>query len=173
MLEIIYYVAASVDGFIATPDGSVDWLSAFEGEDDYGYAEFYARVDAILIGRRTYEQVRSFGPWPYSDKPTWVFSRRELTRLPDGVTGTAGSPAAVASELEDTGFQNAWLVGGGELAGSFAREGLLTSCIITVMPVLLGDGIRLFGGSCARARLELESTTRYGDVVQVVYGLPH
>jgi hypothetical protein len=70
MPEIVYYVAASLDGYIATTEGKVDWLSAFEGtEEDYGYAEFYSTVDALLLGSRTYEQILAFGEWPYSGKP--------------------------------------------------------------------------------------------------------
>ena len=126
-LEVVYYVAVSLDGFIATPDGGVDWLAPFEGGDeDYGYAAFYASVDAVLLGRRTCRQALSFGAWPYADKPCWVFSRRgrrELSAVPTGVTTTAASPREVVAGLERRGVGRAWLVGGGELAGSFRDQG--------------------------------------------------
>lgn len=171
-LEIVYYVATSIDGFIATADGSVDWLSEFEhGSEDYGYAEFLAGVDALLIGRTTYEQVLTFGEWPYAGKPTWVFAHGELSRTPAGVRGTAEAPEAVAGTLAESGVKRAWLVGGGELAGAFGRAGLITSCIISVMPVLLGEGVPLFGGHGVSRRLALESSTQIGDVVQNVYGV--
>ena len=69
--EIVYYVATSIDGYIASPDGSVEWLSPYEGKgEDYGYTEFYDSVDGVLLGSRTYEKALSFGAWPYSDKPS-------------------------------------------------------------------------------------------------------
>ena len=79
MPEVIYYVATSLDSYIATPDGGVDWLAPFQsGEEDYGYAASYASVDALLIGSQTCAQFLSFGSWPYKGKPCWLFSRRVL-----------------------------------------------------------------------------------------------
>jgi dihydrofolate reductase len=173
MLQIVYYVAASADGFIAAEDGSVDWLSQFEGSEDYGYADFYSGIDAVLIGRTTFEQVLTFGDWPYSEKPTWVFSRRELATLPEGVQRTADAPALFSEKLEASGHQRAWLVGGGALAGSFAGAGLITDIIVSVMPVLLGRGVGLFGETGVDARLELESSARFGHVIQNTYQLPN
>jgi len=168
--EIVYYVAASVDGFIATPDGGVDWLSPFEGgDDDYGYRGFLAGVDAILIGRTTYEQILTFGDWPYGGKNSWVFSHRKLPVVAEEITVTSEMPTEVASMLDIAGVNGAGLVGGGELAGSFARAGLITRYIISVMPVLLGHGVRLLGSQRASGELVLESTARMGEVVQNVY----
>ncbi len=169
MPEIVYYVAASVDGYIATADGGADWLSPFEGDDDYGYTEFLAGVDAILLGRATYEQILTFGDWPYAGKTSWVLSHHALPDIAERVTVTADTPSDVAAMLDAAGVNRAWLVGGGELAGSFARKGLITSYIISVMPVMLGDGIRLLGRQGAPGHLVLESTTRMGKVVQSAY----
>lgn len=167
--EIIYYVAASLDGFIATADGGVEWLSESEGAEDYGYAEFLSGVDALLIGRTTYEQMLTFGEWPYSGKPAWVFSHRDLPGAPDGVTVTPLAPSDVVAHIDTSGTNRVWLVGGGELAGSLARAGLITCYIVSVMPVLLGDGVRLLGSKGASELLRLESTVRFGDVVQNTY----
>jgi dihydrofolate reductase len=146
MPEIIYYVAASLDGFIATPDGGIAWLAPFEAPgEDYGYAAFYASVDALLLGSRTYEQALSFGEWPYAGKPCWVFSRSPLSQARPEVTGTDRSPREAAAELDSRGIRRAWLVGGGQLAGAFRDEGLITEVIVALIPVILGAGISLFG----------------------------
>jgi dihydrofolate reductase len=146
MPELIYYVAASLDGFIATPDGGIGWLAPFEATgEDYGYAAFYASIDALLLGSRTYEQALGFDPWPYPGKPCWVFSRRPQNRARPEVVVTAQSPGAVASDLDARGIRRAWLVGGGQLAGAFRAEGLIGEYILAVIPVILGAGIPLFG----------------------------
>ena len=170
MPEIIYYVAASIDGYIATPDGGVDWLAPFEGGlEDYGYSAFYDSVDAILLGSRTYEQVLTFGDWPYPGKPSWVFSAREFPVEPE-VTFTHASPVEIAADLDAPGTRRAWLVGGAALASSFRNVGLITEYIISVMPVVLGGGIPLFAKPGPREKLTLVSEMRYEDgVVQLTY----
>lgn len=82
-IEIVYYVAASLDGFIATPDGGIEWLKPFEGgEEDYGYGAFYASVEAVLLGRVTYEKSLEFPEWPYAGKPYWSSRGQTETRPP-------------------------------------------------------------------------------------------
>lgn len=164
MLEIVYYVASSLDGYIATSDGGLEWLAPFEAADeDYGYAEFYASVEAVLLGGRTYEQVLDFGEWPYPGKPVRVFSSRALEVAgPDTVVASA-SPSRVASELEARGIRRAWLVGGGTLAASFRAAGLITEYIVSTIPVILGSGIPLFGAPGPQQRLRLVETTSYPD----------
>jgi len=172
--EIIYYVAASVDGFIATPDGGVEWLAEFEqSAEDYGYGEFLGSVDSLLMGSRTYEQVLGFGRWPYAGKPTWVFTHREL-HAAEGVTLTAEAPRAVARALDEAGHVRAWLVGGAALAAAFRADGLITGYIVSVMPVLLGKGIPLLGATGEREHLRLLGSTRYeSGVVQARYAAGH
>jgi dihydrofolate reductase len=168
--EIVYYVAASLDGFIATPDGRVEWLAPFEASgDDYGYAAFLASVDVLLLGRTTYEQVLTFGPWPYAGKLSMVFSRRPLA--PEaGVTLTARSPVDVAAELDARNLRRAWLVGGGALAASFRAAALITEYIVSVMPVVLGGGVPLFAADGPQERLRLiESTPFESGVIQARY----
>lgn len=169
MPKVFYYVASSLDGFIATEDGSVDWLDPFQRADtDYGYSEFFAGIDALLIGRRTYEQTLSFGPSPYGDKPVLVLSSRDLPASAR-VEVADLSPVAALKRLEDKGASRVWLVGGGELAGSCARSGLIDSYIISIMPVFLGTGAPLLGRSGAEVRLALAGTERFGDVMQCTY----
>lgn len=110
--EIVYYVAASLDGFIATPDGGIEWLQPFENTgEDYGYAQFYASVEAVLMGRKTYEQCLQFPEWPYAGKPYWMFSR-----------SNGNTPTNVVAEMRSRGIRRAWLVGGGKLAAAFPRR---------------------------------------------------
>lgn len=164
MPHVIYYVASTVDGFIATADGGLEWLAPFEASDeDYGYRAFYESVDAVLLGSRTYEQMLAFGEWPYRDKPTYVFSSRQLSAENPSVIVTSSAPAVVLGELDDLGVQRAWLVGGGSLAGAFATSGLIDEYIVSVAPVLLGRGVPLLGGADHQAMLELLDATRYPD----------
>jgi dihydrofolate reductase len=169
--EVVYYVAASLDGYIATSDGGIEWLSPFEGKgEDYGYAAFYASIDAILLGRRTYEQCLTFGEWPYPGKPCWVFSHGAMKTTRPGVTSTNRDPRQMASELQARGLQRAWLVGGGELAGAFRREGLISEYIVSVIPVILGAGIPLFSSGMAHEALKLVETNAYpSGIVQLRY----
>jgi dihydrofolate reductase len=159
-IEIVYYVAASLDGFIATPDGGIDWLKPFEGgAEDYDYGEFYASVEAVLMGRKTYEQSLQFPEWPYAGKPYWVFSR-----------SNGNTPSSVVKEMQARGLRRAWLVGGGKLAAAFRAEGLITEHIVSVIPVLLGSGIPLFDGPGSAETLKLLGSKTYDSgIVQLRY----
>src|SRR5437016_10927292 len=145
MLEVIYYVASSVDGYIATVDGGVDWLSRFHVSwEIHGAGKFEASVDALLLGSHTYEFALKLGQWPSPNKPSWVFTRRDLRVLHPSITLTSESPREVVESLASRGMRSAWLMGGGKLAASFHEQGLISRCIISVFPILLGSGIPLF-----------------------------
>jgi dihydrofolate reductase len=169
--EVIYYVASSLDAFIGPPDGGVEWLSPFEGgSEDYGYATFYDSVDSVLLGRKTYEQSLTFGQWPYQGKRCWVFSRQELKVTKPGVTLTQDSPRQVVHEMGAQGLRRAWLVGGGKLAGAFRAEGLIAEYIVSVIPTVLGAGVRMFGEDGSPEKLTLVESKRYpSGIVQVRY----
>jgi dihydrofolate reductase len=169
--EVIYYVAASVDGYIATPDSGIEWLAPFEETDeDYGYAQFYESVEAVLLGRRTYETSLAFHEWPYPGKPCWVFSHGNIRSLSTDVTRTAQNPTEVMSEIETRGLRRAWLVGGGALAASFRSQGLITEYIVTIVPVILGAGVPLFADSGPLERLKLVEANSYPKgLVQLRY----
>ena len=162
-LEIVYYVAASVDGFIATPDGGIEWLKPFENTgEDYGYGEFYASIEAVLMGRKTYEQCLQFPEWPYAGKPYWVFSR-----------SNGNTPSGVVKEMQARGLRRAWLVGGGKLAAAFRAEGLITEYMVSIVPVLLGSGIALFDGPAPAETLRLLGAKTYeSGIVQLRYLSP-
>jgi len=167
---IVYYIAASLDGFIGTLEGGIDWLASFEGRaEDHGYAAFYATVDAVLVGGRTYEACLKHGEWPFPGKPCWVLTKQDRDARHE-VTFTDLEPLAVARELEALGVKRAWLVGGGELAGAFRDAGLIDEYVISHVPAILGDGIPIFGFSSEREELALVGSRSFSDgVVQNHY----
>lgn len=141
-----YYVAASLDGFIAGPDGEIDWLDVADlPDEDFGYAAFFESVDALIMGRKTWDFVAEVRPWPYGSRPVRVFSHRSLDPGELPVVRATGEPSRVVGELEEAGHEHVWLVGGGGLASALVESGDLTDLILTVIPVTLGHGIPLFG----------------------------
>lgn len=139
------FVGTSLDGFIARPNGAFDFLDA-GGNEPHGYEEFMASVDALVIGRHTFDVVLGFGGWAYGQKPVFVLSTRPLPPLPAGavVERLAGEPAAIVTQLEARGVGHAY-VDGGITIQRFLRAGLIQRLIITRVPVLIGAGIPLFG----------------------------
>ena len=139
------FIATSVDGFIARANGDLDWLPAGEVEE-HGYEAFIATVDALVIGRNTFETVLTFDAWPYGEKPVYVLSTRALASAPDGavVERMSGPPADIVSQLTARGVRHAY-VDGGITIQRFLQAGLIQRLIITRVPVLLGTGIPLFG----------------------------
>jgi len=170
-MEVVYYVASSLDGYIATAGGGIEWLRPFEqGGEDYGYADFYASIDCVLLGRHTYEQSQSLGEWPYPKKPCWVFSRTRNGPSEPGVRFTANAPRVALAEAEGEGCKRAWLVGGGKLAAAFRADGLISEHIVSVIPVLLGGGIPLFDGPGQLEWLNLAESRIYpSGIVQLRY----
>ncbi|MFN7160054.1 MAG: dihydrofolate reductase family protein [Candidatus Gracilibacteria bacterium] len=141
---ITLYIAQSIDGYIATPDGSVDWLSPFEGlEEDYGYKVFLDTVDTLIIGRKTFDQIVSFGVWPFFDKKVYVLSRNNAPEnIPEGVTFF--KEFEEIKKVMEVSKGNAWLVGGGEIIKLFLESSSIDELILSTIPVMLGDGIPLF-----------------------------
>ena len=139
------FVGTSLDGFIARPDGAFDFLPVGGGEP-HGYHEFMASVDALVIGRKTFETVLAFDEWPYGDKPTFVLSSRPLAPAPPGasVERMSGSPADLVAQLAARGIGHIYVDGGVTIQG-FLAAGLIQRLIITRVPVLIGVGIPLFG----------------------------
>ena len=169
MAQVVYYVAVSLDGLIATADGGVEWLEPFQTSgSDYGYDEFFSGVDALIMGSRTYEQTLTFGPSPYGGKRVLVLSARGLQPSPSVEIADLG-PGEAVELLATAGASKIWLVGGGELAGSFAREGLVDLYILSTMPVMLGSGVPLLGKRGASGAFKLEHIERFDDVVQCRY----
>ncbi len=155
------FIGTSVDGFIARPDGALDFLPA-DGGEPHGYHEFFASVDALVIGRKTFETVAAFSEWPYADKPVVVLSSRKLdiSKVPSSVEQMQGPPREIVVKLEARGIRHIY-VDGGVTIQQFLREGLIQRLIITRVPVLIGKGVPLFGPLPKDIRLEHVGTRHY------------
>ena len=145
-MTLSVYIAISLDGFIARPDGDVSWLDPYT--EDCGFEEFFASVDCLVMGRNSFEKVLSFDvEWPYGEKRVVVLSRAGV-EIPEGLSGTveqmAGSPAEVVAALTERGCKHLYIDGGATIRG-FLAAGLVDSIILTRVPLLLGSGIPLFG----------------------------
>ena len=164
------FVGISVDGFMARTDGELDFLPEGGGEP-HGYDEFINTVDALVIGRKTYETVLGFGSWAYGDKPVFVLSTRELAPSPAGarVQRMAGEPGEIVAMLGELGIEHIYVDGGLTIQG-FLRAGLIQRLIITRVPVLIGNGIPLFGAVAQDIRLHHVATRSYASgLVQSEY----
>jgi len=163
------FVGASVDGFIARPDGAFDFLP--DSPEPHGYEEFFASVDALLMGRKTYETVLGFGGWPYGSKPVFVLSRKPLASVPEGapIVRLSGSPQEVMAQLTSRGIGHVY-VDGGQTVQQFLRAGLIDRITVTRVPVLIGSGISIFGALDADVHLEHVATRTYpSGLVQSEY----
>jgi dihydrofolate reductase len=167
------FVGTSLDGFIARPNGDLDFLPAGGGEP-HGYDEFIASVDVIVIGRKTFEKVLTLGPWPYGDKRVAVLSSGHVDLSAAGtgvVEQMAGPPAEVASQLAASGAHHLYVDGGITIQG-FLNAGLIQHLVITRVPVLIGDGIPLFGNLTRDIRLRHVATRHFrSGLVQSEYNV--
>jgi len=164
------FVGTSLDGFIARANGDLDFLEAGGGEP-HGYDEFIATVDALVIGRKTFETVLTFGSWPYGNKPVFVLSTRSLAPTPPGamVERMSGAPADIVSQLAARGIGHIY-VDGGITIQRFLEAGLIHRLIITRVPVLIGGGIPLFGAVPRDIPLKHVATRHYASgLVQSEY----
>ncbi len=170
-MMVSVFVGASVDGFIARPNGALDFLPEGGGEP-HGYNEFIASVDAIVIGRKTFETVLAFDAWPYGDKRVVVLSSRpvDFSAVRGGVVEQmAGPPADIVSQLAASGVHHLY-VDGGITIQRFLRVGLIQRLVITRVPVLIGDGVPLFGTLPRDIRLRHVATRHYpSGLVQSEY----
>ncbi len=165
-----YYVAASLDGCIATPDGGVDWLRPYQ-QHDYGFRTFMAEIGGAFLGRATFDKSLALGPWPLRSTPTVVMTSRPLQDAPDGVEPREGDVAAAYQHLAARVAEgDIWLLGGGGLAAQCLDAGLLDEVELYAMPVVLGDGLPLFGRTQRPIDLRLvTSTPLAGGVVRSIY----
>ncbi len=165
------FIATSIDGFIARHDGGLDWLPTDECEP-HGYDEFMASVDAIVIGRKTFETVLSFGGWAYGRKPVVVLSSKmaELKAPADAICDfMAGDPTEILTRLIQRGWGHVYVDGGITIQG-FLQAGLIQRIVITRIPVLLGAGIPLFGPLSHDVRLKHVTTRSFpSGMVQSEY----
>lgn len=171
MRELRVFIAASLDGFIARPDGDLSWLTVVERPDeDYGYAAFMAEVDTVLLGRKTYEKILSFGgEFPYGDRTCYVFSKQPVPP-PGRVNYFAGDPSKLVAELRQQPGQHLFCDGGALTIQALQQADLIDRYTISLIPILLGDGIRLFQGQCPEQGLRLvEQRSFPSGLLQVTY----
>jgi dihydrofolate reductase len=174
-MKATVYIATSVDGFIARKNGAIDWLpngGDAESGEDYGYQEFIDSVDALVMGRNSYESALSFDSWPYGEKPVVVLSSRQVD-IPDDSAMTVESmcapPREVVRRLAERGFKHLYIDGGKTIQG-FLNEGLIQRLIITKVPILIGTGIPLFNALPHDVRLRhLETLQFENGLVQSKY----
>jgi dihydrofolate reductase len=175
--RITLYIATSLDGFVADEEGGVAWLEEFEGgsEDEGGgagsYEAFFESVDCLVMGSRTYEQVLGFGEWPYGDRPTYVVTNRDLPCATKRVEFVSGEVETIADDLTRE-YDHVWLVGGTALARSFLDVSRVDEIRLSVVPILLGDGIPLFGNGAGEHGLSLLDSTQYRNgIVELHYAM--
>lgn len=162
------FIATSLDGFIAGPDDDLSWLFT---DTDYGFDDFYASVDALIMGRGTYDVVQKLGKWPYVGKKVVVVSRqKEIEIRTPETTSFLGDLEELKARLEKEGSVNVWLVGGGELVVSCLNLGLIDQVVVSLHPVLLGQGVPLFPAKFPKTRLDLlEAESFDSGLVQLTY----
>ncbi len=168
----VYYVATSLDGFIAGENDDISWLDPYPATE-VGYDQFIAGIDGLVMGRRTYEIARSFGEWPHASRPTAVATHRQLADPPPGVFAVDGPPQTMLDAVRTRGAEGrVWLEGGADLAGQFLAAGLIDELELGIIPVLLGRGVPLFGGTpCPRLDLKWAKALPNG-IVHALYLVP-
>lgn len=180
MARTVYYAAMSLDGFIAEPEEKLTWLTGFDGPGSVAegsqpikdsYPEFMRGIGSLVMGSKTYDFLRDLEKWPYDAMPTWVYTRRDLARVEGAnLTFTSGDVADLHGEmLAAAGGQDLWVIGGGDLASQYVAAGLLDLIRVTVVPIILGDGLPLFAQPLSRPMKLLEVTPFDTGMVELSY----
>jgi len=164
MPKIIVYIATSLDGYIAREDGSINWLPE---SAESGYDTFYKSVDTVIMGKTTYDQVLTFGEYPYKDKKSFVFTTTNQNK-DDNVEFVSDVDKFVKDGFPGLG-KNIWLVGGAQIIASFLKQKVVDEMIVTIIPVILGKGIPLFKNIESETKLELIKTKKYTQLVDLHY----
>lgn len=170
MRKIRLFIASSLDGYIARESGEIDWLFT---DADYGYTEFYAQIDTVLMGRKTYEQVLTFEQYPYREKKAFVFSKQSQNQQEENVEFIGEDCQTFIESLRQSPGQDIWIVGGGELIHYFLKQGWIDELILSIHPIILGCGIPLIlSGVELDISLGLKQVKTYpSGLLQVSYDL--
>ena len=172
--KVIVHIATSADGYIARPDGDLEWLTSRPApEGFYGMEAFMKTIDTMLLGRKTYEASLRMGAKFGSNDCYIIFSRHAPPAdAPPGVEFVNGPIGPFVSRLQEQPGKDIWLMGGGELIASFLDEDAIDEFVITVVPIFIGDGIPLIARRHRNVPLELQSTERFEDgLVQLHYSV--
>ena len=168
MRKVKLFIACSLDGFIARQDGAIDWLFT---DNDYGYQAFYDSIDTTLMGNKTYEQLISFGDFPYQEKKNYVFTRQFDLESTEWMTFITEDMVAFTKALKKYAGKDIWLIGGGAIINILYQAGLIDEYILAINPIILGSGIPLFPGPIGEQKLKLLDTKTYpSGLVQITYG---
>jgi dihydrofolate reductase len=162
MRKIRLFIGSSLDGYIARTSGEVDWLFT---DYDYGYAEFLAEIDTVLMGNKTYRQILGFGEYPYKGKKGFVFSQILQGEKDNNVEFVGGDLKSFIDRLRPSSAGDIWLVGGAQIIHYFLKYDLLDELILSIHPIILGDGIPLI------VRCQIETTLKLKDVKTYDSGL--
>lgn len=173
MARVRFYVATSLDGFIADREGSVDWLAPYDARL-YGYDRFVGEVGALIMGRRTYELIFAIGEeWPYAGKPVYVLTSTSLGDVPPGVVMTTRGIRAALQQAREKTRKDIWIVGGAVTMQSALEEGVVDMMEIFLVPVLLGSGLSLLNDLTRRPTLTFDGIEAFPDgVVKLRYLVP-
>ena len=175
MRKIIFYSAASLNGKISRPDGSVDWLEKLPNPDktDHGYAAFYDSIDTTIQGGKTYRQIIGWDiEFPYIGKTNYVVTRNQQLENNGYVEFVTEKPVAFFQNLKKQDGKDIWLIGGGQINTLFLNAGLIDEIRVFIMPIILPDGIELFEMLPDEKMLELKATKEYtSGAVELVYGI--
>lgn len=175
MTKTSVFIATSLDRFIAREDGGIDWLPVPDansgGGEDYGYKDFIKTIDAMVMGRNTFELVRTFDEWYYGDMPVFVLTNQGVD-IPDRISKTvsqmSGEPMEIVEQLKENGYNHLYIDGGKTIQG-FLNAGLIDEMTITTIPVLIGSGIPLFGPVNRDIHLEHTGNRTSGGLIQNRY----
>lgn len=173
MRKVVLFIAMSLDGYIADKNGGVDWLrgQGNDAENIDTYSQFVKDIDTVFMGWNTYHQVvTELSPtqWVYDDFTTYVFTHKELAST-ETIIFTNSSPADLLNKLKAQTGKDIWVCGGADLIGQLIRENLIDRYYISVIPVRLGGGIRLFGETAVSQELRLIKTQSYNGIVELIY----
>ena len=171
--KLILFIAMSLDGYIATKGDSIDFLSMVEEEgEDYGYADFVKSVDTVIIGRKTYEKVIEMGyEYPHSDKDVYIMTRTERPAI-GRFNFHTGNISRLVQDLKVQPGKNIYCDGGSEIANELMKNNLIDEFVISIIPVLLGDGLRLFKDGRPMQALKLSSIRQFtSGLTQLHYKL--
>lgn len=173
MRKLILYISQSLDGYLAAKDDDLSWLSIVEQPgEDYGYAAFNEQIDTYLVGRRTYEVVLKLtgGSFPQAQQHNCYVLTRQPREPENGVTFYSGNPCDLVRELKTQPGKHIYCDGGAEIVRLLMAENLIDEYIVSVIPILLGDGIRLFKGGTPRIELEAKPSKHFeSGLVQLHY----